>query len=472
MFRREAHSCEWKDVVSDHVRCIELQANSNLKQGMKIMETVYSYDKVVDKIQNSRRFGNLTGSEITKIMLEKLNHPEKNIPYIHVAGTNGKGSVSAFLCSILKEAGLKTGMFTSPHLIHFEERIRINGEMIPKEDVQRLGNLLLSEDFGVHPTMFDYCLAMALLYFKEQQCDVIVLETGLGGKYDSTNAVGTPDVSVITKIGFDHMAILGNTLVEIAGEKAGIIKKGTKLVCESQDADVEEVFKKAAEQVGVNRIEILAPEKIQIKDHQSFSAYGYEDLTMQMLGLHQFENATVAILAAEFYLQDYLGAKRNQNCDDEGVLNDRVQAQIQQAVRDGIAATKWPGRMEVLSQRPFFMVDGAHNAHGVTALRKSLEILFPGEKFHFLMGVMADKDYVDMIQELLPLALDFTTVTVGYSRSLEAEELAECIGKMGVKASSKVSLKEAMSEVTDERKEKTIAFGSLYFVGEIEEIFQ
>ena len=436
------------------------------------MKTVYSYEEVIDIIQNSRRFGNLTGSEITKIMLEKLSHPEKNISYIHVAGTNGKGSVSAFLCNILKEAGLKTGMFTSPHLVHFEERIQINGTMIPKEDVHRLGNLLLSEDFGVQPTMFDYCLAMALLYFKEQQCDVIVLETGLGGKYDSTNAVGTPAVSVITKIGFDHMAILGNTLVEIAGEKAGIIKKGTKLVCESQEPDVEEVFRKAAEAAGVRSIELLAPERIEIKDHQTFSAYGYEDLTMQMLGLHQFENATAAILAAEFYLTDYLHIKLESQSEIKQELAEKISAQIQQAVRAGVANTKWQGRMEVLSTEPFFMVDGAHNAHGVTALRKSLESLFPGEKFHFLMGVMADKDYIDMIAELLPLAIDFTTVTVGYSRSLEAVELAECISKMGVKATCRSSLAEAMSEVTAERRAKTIAFGSLYFVGEIEEIFQ
>lgn len=413
------------------------------------MKIDYSYEQVIDTIQNSRRFGNLTGSEITKIMLETLNHPEKGMSYIHVAGTNGKGSVSAFLCAILKEAGLKVGMFTSPHLVDFRERIQINGEMISKKDTQRLGNLLLALDFGVQPTMFDYCLAMALLYFKEQQCDVIVLETGLGGKYDSTNAVGTPTVSVITKIGFDHMAILGDTLAEIAGEKAGIIKAGTKLICESQDAEVEEIFRKAAEEAGAASIEIINPEKIQIKDHQTFSAYGYEDLKMQMLGLHQFENATAAILSAEAYL-----------------------GKAEQAIRAGVANTKWMGRMEVLQTEPFFMVDGAHNAHGVTALRKSLMALFPGEKFHFIMGVMADKDYVDMIAELLPLALDFTTVTVGYSRSLEAEQLAECIRKMGVAATSKPSLAEAMAEVTKARKERTIAFGSLYFVGEIEENYK
>ena len=431
----------------------------------------YSYEEVIDIIQNSRRFGNLTGSEITKLMLEKLGHPQKGLSYIHIAGTNGKGSVSAFLCGILRAAGLKTGMFTSPHLIEFGERIQINGNLIPKEDICRLGNQLLSIDFEVQPTMFDYCLSMALLYFKEQQCDVVVLETGLGGKYDSTNAVGIPAVSVITKIGFDHMAILGNTLTEIATEKAGIIKQGTRLICESQEPQVEAIFRSVAEQEKVASIEVICPDKIQIKDHQKFSAYGYEDITMQMLGLHQFENATAAILAAEAYLNRYLQNELEADCEKER-KDTGLQKKIAQAVYAGIAGTKWMGRMEVLSHEPFFMVDGAHNAHGVTALKKSLMYLFPGEKFHFIMGVMADKDYVDMIAELLPLAIDFTTVTVGYSRSLEAEQLAECIRKMGVKAISRPTLKDAMSEVVKTRNMRTIAFGSLYFVGEIEEYFQ
>ena len=288
----------------------------------------YSYEEVIDTIQNSRRFGNLTGSEITKLMLGTLGHPEEGLSYIHVAGTNGKGSVSAFLCSIFQEAGLKTGMFTSPHLIDFRERIQVNGEMISKEDVHRLGNHLLTQEFGVQPTMFDYCLAMALLYFKEQKCDVVVLETGLGGKYDSTNAVGTPAVSVITKIGYDHMAILGNTLPEIAAEKAGIIKKGTRLICESQDAEVEEIIRKTAEDAEVSSIEIIKPEYIQIKDHRRFSAYGYEDLQMQMLGLHQFENATAAILAAEAYLEDYLHEELSPTCKDEQELQERMQNKI------------------------------------------------------------------------------------------------------------------------------------------------
>ena len=196
-----------------------------------------NYKEVINTIENKRRFGNLKGVEISERMLEILGHPEKDLKIVHIAGTNGKGSVSAFLHSIFEQAGLKVGMFTSPHLVDFRERIQINGEMISKEDVERIGNELLSIDFGVYPTMFDYCLAMALLYYNEKQCDVVVLETGLGGKYDSTNACGIPDVTVIAKIGFDHMAILGNTLSQIAGEKAGILKKGTKLVMESQEKE-------------------------------------------------------------------------------------------------------------------------------------------------------------------------------------------------------------------------------------------
>jgi len=453
----------------NHLYAYNFLENYNLV-GLEIMK--YSYEKVIDIIQNSRRFGNLTGSEITKLMLEALGHPENGLSYIHVAGTNGKGSVSAFLCSILRAAGLKTGMFTSPHLVEFGERIRVDGEMIPKEDICRLGNQLLDLDFGVQPTMFDYCLSMALLYFKEQKCDVVILETGLGGKYDSTNAVGVPAVSVITKIGFDHMAILGNTLPEIATEKAGIIKNGTWLVCESQEPEIEEIFRETAEREGVRGIEVIDLECVQIKDQQTFSAYGYEDLKMQMLGLHQFENATAAILAAEAYLKEYLWDELSAVHEDKNAIAEKIQNDIKQAVRTGIANAKWQGRMEVLREEPFFMVDGAHNAHGVMALKKSLEYLFPGEKFHFIMGVMADKDYVDMIAVLLPLAIDFTTVTVGYSRSLEAEQLADCIRKMGVTATSKSNLKEAMLEVTKERNAKTIAFGSLYFVGEIEEYFQ
>ncbi|MBO5069060.1 MAG: bifunctional folylpolyglutamate synthase/dihydrofolate synthase [Roseburia sp.] len=414
-----------------------------------------TYEEVVSAIEQKRRFGNLSGAEITGKMLEKLGNPQAGMNYIHIAGTNGKGSVSAFLCSILQQAGKKVGMFTSPHLMDFRERIQINGEMIGQEDTARIGGMLLEQDFDVYPTMFDYCLAMALLYFKEQGCDAVILETGLGGRMDSTNAVGVPKVTVITKIGYDHMAILGDTLEQIAGEKAGIIKKGTRLVVESQRESVLQVFYDAAKEAGVEQIEVIDPSEI--KDccyeagEQIFSFRDYENLHMKMLGVHQYENAAAAILAAEAFLANKEAVKRY--------------------IRNGIAETNWPGRMEILREKPFLMVDGAHNSNGVAALAESLRALFPGEKFHFIMGVMADKDYDRMIEELLPLAIDFRTVTAKSSRALVAEKLAECIRAKGILAECCEDLPEVLCPENSSTVHKTVVFGSLYFVGEVKEFF-
>lgn len=421
-----------------------------------------TYEEIVDTIENKRRFGNLAGVEITRRMLEKLGNPQEGMKVIHIAGTNGKGSVSAFLCEILKEAGLKAGMFTSPHLVDFRERIRINGSMIARADVSRLGESLLQQDFGVYPTMFDYCLVMAIEYFKEQQCDVVILETGLGGRLDSTNAIGVPEVSVITKIGYDHMAILGNTLEGIAAEKAGIIKEGTSLVIESQEPGVLSIFDEAAKRANVRQYQVIDPAQIRDCHYedgvQTFSFGGFEKLKMRLLGVHQYENAAAAILAATAFLKS-------------GAVGKLAGEQIEKSVRQGLFKTGWQGRMEILRKEPFLMVDGAHNSNGVAALRDSLAALFPGEKFHFIMGVMADKDYENMIEELLPFAIDFKTVTVESSRAMQAEALADCIQKSGVKAETCGNLRDCLFAENADNTGKTVAFGSLYFIGEIEELF-
>lgn len=421
-----------------------------------------TYEAVVDKINNIRRFGNLAGVTITAQMLNTLGNPQEGMRLIHIAGTNGKGSVSAFLCEILQAAGLKVGVFTSPHLVDFRERICVNGTMIEKEAVQRLGTSLLMQEFEVSPTMFDYCLVMALLYFKELQCDVVILETGLGGRLDSTNAVGTPEVSVITKIGYDHTAILGETLEEIAAEKAGIIKNGTNLVVESQKPEVLSVFLQEAEAVGVRACHVIDPNEFlecrYENGEQSFSYGDYGTLHMQMLGVHQYENAAAAIVAAEAFLK--------------GQAEPENRTWIKQCIRKGMYRTRWQGRMEILRKDPFLLVDGAHNSNGVAALRTSLTTLFPGERFHFVMGVMADKDYEQMVDELLPLAIDFKTVTVEDDRALQAKALAECIRSKGVPAESVENLQMCLAAEYTDAEHKTIAFGSLYFVGEIEALFK
>jgi dihydrofolate synthase/folylpolyglutamate synthase len=407
----------------------------------------YSYEEVLEKINHASVFGSLPGVENSRILLEALNHPEQGIPFVHVAGTNGKGSVCAFLTQILMECGRKVGTFTSPHLIDFEERITVNNVQIEKKDVERLGNRLLELNLDVNPTMFDYCMAMALLYFKEQQCDILVMETGLGGRLDSTNAIGVPEVTIITKIGFDHMAILGDTLAQIAAEKAGIIKPGTYLVMERQEPEAAEVLHRAIREV-------------------SYTEVGEADLAwvktrkLGLLGTHQWENAAAAALAAKHLIKNRFPA-----WDRE---------QTERIISAGLGRTYWPGRMEVLSEEPFFMVDGAHNGHGVKALFASLTYLYPGERFHFIMGVMADKDYEQMVTCLLPLAKRFGTVTPENHRALQAESLAAFIGQYHIPTDTYESIQAVVKDIlqSGQQNDKIVAFGSLYFIGELKEIWK
>ena len=391
---------------------------------------------MIDKIENSRRFGNLPGVEVTKRMLATLGNPQEGLAFIHVAGTNGKGSTCAFLTNILTKAGLKCGCFTSPHLIHFEERITVDQKMIPKDAVTRLGNELLSIDFGVTPTMFDYCLVMAVLYFKECGCDVAVMETGLGGRLDSTNALGNPMVAVITRIGYDHMAILGNTLTKIASEKAGILKENVPAIFAPQEEEALAVLRKH-------------PGTLVSSEDMEKVAF----MKPGLMGAYQLENGAAAMLAAQKFLSQI-------GFDEEGA---------DAAIEAGIHTAIWKGRMEVLSEEPYLMVDGAHNSNGIHALKTSLMKLYPDEKFHFVMGVMADKDYEKMIEELLPLAIDFVTVTPESSRALQAESLAEKIRSQEIPARSIASVADVLT--LPRVGEKTIALGSLYFIGELEAIY-
>lgn len=378
-------------------------------------------------------------------VLKQLTGINGKLPFVHIAGTNGKGSVCAFMTEIFRKSGLKAGAFISPHVVAFEERISVNGQMISREDVARLGNKLLDTDFGVNLTMFDYCLAMALMYFTEQDCDIMVIETGLGGRLDSTNAIGLPLATVITKIGYDHVAILGDKLEDIAREKAGIIKTGSHVFSEQQEEEAEAVIRDAADKCQV-QLTFVTKEEIEAASKYNLS----------LLGVHQWENAAVAKLAAEYVLEKFINAAVT-----DGNKLKKNEPEIISALRE----TVWQGRMEILSQKPFFMVDGAHNGHGVLALRDSLKTLYPCEKFHMIMAVMADKDYKAMVEELLPYAEDFVAVNMDNSRALQAKDLAEFINSRGVKADCVDSVEEALKTLRADTK--NLAFGSLYFIGEI-----
>lgn len=388
----------------------------------------------------------MPGVVVSRKLLAAVGDPQNDLAFIHIAGTNGKGSTAAFLREILKEAGIRAGMFTSPHLIDFTERIQVDGRQIPEEDAARLGEMLLNLDLEVHPTMFDYCLAMALLYFREQGCRLVILETGLGGRLDSTNVISAPLVSVITKIGYDHTEVLGDTLDKIAAEKAGILKPNTFMVSESQQQPAEKVLKDCCSKLGIS-CQFVEAEKIKAVDH-GFSYKGKGSYRMRMLGMHQRENAMAAVFAAE--------ALRIYGFE----ITD---AQISQ----GIENATWNGRMELISKEPYLLIDGAHNGHGVHALAESLKELYPDEKFHFIMGVLADKDYKQMVKEILPLAESVTTVTPDSGRALQGETLAEYIRSFGIFAENTEQMQEAFLQIRD----KTVAFGSLYFIGEIRKLF-
>lgn len=404
------------------------------------------YQEIIHTIENKRRFGSLPGVVVSRKLLAAVGDPQNDLAFIHIAGTNGKGSTAAFLREILKEAGIRAGMFTSPHLIDFTERIQVDGRQIPEEDAARLGEMLLNLDLEVHPTMFDYCLAMALLYFREQGCRLVILETGLGGRLDSTNVISAPLVSVITKIGYDHTEVLGDTLDKIAAEKAGILKPNTFMVSESQQQPAEKVLKDCCSKLGIS-YQFVEAEKIKAVDH-GFSYEGKGSYRMRMLGMHQRENAMAAVFAAE--------ALRIYGFE----ITD---AQISQ----GIENATWNGRMELISKEPYLLIDGAHNGHGVHALAESLKELYPDEKFRFIMGVLADKDYKQMVKEILPLAESVTTVTPDSGRALQGETLAEYIRSYGVFAENTEQMQEAFLQIRD----KTVAFGSLYFIGEIRKFF-
>ena len=404
-----------------------------------------TYEEVIRQIENTHRFGNLPGVEVMEHVLKQLAGINGKLPFVHIAGTNGKGSVCAFMTEIFRKSGLKAGAFISPHVVVFEERISVNGQMISREDVARLGNKLLDTDFGVNLTMFDYCLAMALMYFTEQDCDIMVIETGLGGRLDSTNAIGLPLATVITKIGYDHVAILGDKLEDIAREKAGIIKTGSYVFSEQQEEEAEAVIRDAADKCQV-QLTFVTKEEIEAASKYNLS----------LLGVHQWENAAVAKLAAEYVLEKFINA---------AVTDGNKLKKNEQEIISALRETVWQGRMEILSQKPFFMVDGAHNGHGVLALRDSLKTLYPCEKFHMIMAVMADKDYKAMVEELLPYAEDFVAVNMDNSRALQAKDLAEFINSRGVKADCVDSVEEALKTLRADTK--NLAFGSLYFIGEI-----
>lgn len=407
------------------------------------------YEEIVSTIEAKRRFGQARGCDVTGEMMEHLEHPEDGMKIIHIAGTNGKGSTAAFVSSILQAADFVVGLFTSPHLIRFTERIRVNDREIPEEDVVRLGERLLALPMKAECTMFDLCLGIAVLYFREQHCDYVILETGLGGTGDSTTGLRqVPLLCAITNIGLDHTQILGDTIEKIAAEKAGILKKGTQALLGIMDERAQTVIEEQAHKLGVPCRNV---------DNLLTKISTYE---IPLNGGFQRENAALALGIVETIFNQ-----------ESGYLLKRDDSlRVEDVIRNGMAGVRWPGRMEIVSKDPWMMLDGAHNPQGVEALFNFLSQTFPGEKYVFLTAVMGDKDYMGMMKTMLPLADCFFAVTPDQSRAMKAEKLADELRELGARAyacqESGQALQKARSMAKTEGK-KMVAFGSLYFIGEL-----
>ena len=403
-----------------------------------------TYEQVLYEINNARRFGKAPGVEIIGKILQILRKTENDlgrIPFVHIAGTNGKGSVCAFLDTIFQKAGYCTGRFTSPHLIEFEERITVDGKMIPKAAVERIGNMLLDADFGISLTMFDYCLMMALIYFKECGCGIMIIETGLGGRLDCTNII-TPVLSVITNISFDHTQFLGNTLAEIAGEKAGIIKPDVPVVIGEYIEETRPVFEKVAEE---RHSPILFAQDEDIS----------MNVDMELKGSYQERNRKT-ILAALNVL------RQTMTISDE-------------AIRNGFGhvceLTGLRGRWEKLGEAPLVICDTGHNLAGWKYLATQINDVDAQVK-HIVFGMVDDKDVEHVLQLLrdkLKNGVKFYWTQPSTKRAIPVEKLRDTALKYNLHGEMYHSVKEAYMTAKANAKNDDFVFvgGSSYVVADL-----
>ena len=392
-------------------------------------------------------------------LLGLLGNPEKKLKFVHIAGTNGKGSTAAMLASVLQRAGYRTGLYTSPHLLRFHERMRVNGEEIDDESLISLTNTVrnAAEGMSEMPTGFEIMTAIAFLYFVQEQCDIVSLEVGLGGRMDSTNVIPAPEVCVVANIGLEHTAILGDTVEKIAAEKCVINKHGSHAVRFGQSEGVENVAREKCAQEDV-ALTITAQEKLErissSLDGQEFKYRGRGPYHLRLLGEYQLLNALTVI--------DVCNALRSRGWDK---LTD-------EAIDEGLSHAQWPGRLELLRRGPDFIVDGAHNPQCVDALMDSLAALYGDKKLIFLTGVLRDKDWQQMLRRALPLAKAFVVITPPSARALDENELAAWLNAQGVQAVPAKDTDDGVRRalVLAGEDDAICSWGSLYFTGEVRRV--
>ena len=414
--------------------------------------------ETLEYIHSVKWQGSKPGLERTRELLDALDNPEKALKFVHIAGTNGKGSTAACIASILQYAGYRTGLYTSPYIIEFNERMQVDGEHISDEELIRLTDDIrpYADAMADSPTEFELITALAMKYFLYKKCDIVVLEVGMGGELDSTNVIETPEVAVITTIGYDHVKELGPTIADIARAKAGIIKGGDVVIYGSVP-EAERVFEHVCAERGA-RLQRADFKRITNEEYaldgvrMRFEPYGY--LMLPLTGAYQSKNAAVAITAIEVL------RKKGYTISDDDIVA-------------GIADVRWPGRFEVLGRAPVFILDGSHNPQGMEATADSLRLHFQERKIIFVVGVMADKDVDSMLSYIAPLAEMFIAVRPDNPRSMDVDTLAEKMKTYGVPISVRDIIYDGVAEAVDRAGERGIvcALGSLYFSGDIREAY-
>lgn len=401
-----------------------------------------TYTEAIHFLYELRWFGAKLGLENTFRLAALAGNPHERLRFIHVAGTNGKGSTCAMLESMYCAAGLRVGLFTSPHLVAFGERIQVNRKLISDAEIVRLVEEMQAwlKEFPIdsHPTFFEVVTVMALRYFAEQQVELVIWETGLGGRLDATNIV-TPLASVITNIQFDHQKWLGNTLSEIAVEKAGIIKPRIPVITAEENPEAMAVISNAARRNQSDLVRV---------PHSFANRLPLGDIDLPLLGLHQRTNAALALATVETL------AKKIPIADE--------------AKRIGLSGVQWPGRLQIVRSRPgqLIILDGAHNPAGAMVLRDSMRQLFPGTTVTLVFGVMQDKDWPSMCQILAPLTHQICLAPVGTDRTADPQVIQRYLRELApnTEITASTSLADALSRTQSDNI--VLIAGSLHFVGE------
>ena len=401
--------------------------------------------------------GSIPGLSRTQELLRKMGNPEKKLKFVHIAGTNGKGSTAAMTASILRQAGYTVGLYTSPYIYRFHERMQVNGVEITDEELVEVTEFVkpFADSMAESPTEFELVCGIAFEYFLRKKCDIVVLEVGMGGAFDATNVIECPEVAVITNIGLDHTEVLGDTLEKIAETKAGIFKEGGDAVIYRGTPGVEQVFETICAQRNVS-LKKADFDGLQLHSHglegQIFDCGERKNLHLPLLGIHQLKNAAVVL-----GIMDTLKNK-GWNISEENI-------------RDGLRTVRWPGRFDIVSHDPLFIIDGGHNPQCIEALVLNIRDYLTGRKVIALTGVLADKDYGDMYKPVMPLVQEFVCITPPNPRKLEATELAAHLTATGARATACASIEEGVrTAITLAGKEGVVlCFGSLYTIGSIKE---